>query len=140
MTEPTTCAIHRIDLLELRPAPMCSYSGRARPGRARAAAGARRGGPGDSRGADESSWRLPRVWSRHDCPDGQGGSGSLACHPARAAPEGYDVVIEATGAIAVGELCLPLARDGGTVLIYGMADEQALLALHPYEIFRRSSR
>jgi D-arabinitol dehydrogenase (NADP+) len=53
------------------------------------------------------------------------------------APDGYDVVVEATGALAVGELCLPLTRDGGTVLIYGMADEKAVLSVHPYEIFRR---
>jgi D-arabinitol dehydrogenase (NADP+) len=53
------------------------------------------------------------------------------------APEGYDVVVEATGALAVGELCVPLTRDGGTVLIYGMADEKAVLPLHPYEVFRR---
>jgi D-arabinitol dehydrogenase (NADP+) len=32
---------------------------------------------------------------------------------------------------------LPLTRDGGTVLIYGMADEKAFLPVHPYEIFRR---
>jgi D-arabinitol dehydrogenase (NADP+) len=32
---------------------------------------------------------------------------------------------------------VPLTRDGGTVLIYGMADEKAVLPLHPYEVFRR---
>jgi D-arabinitol dehydrogenase (NADP+) len=53
------------------------------------------------------------------------------------APEGYDVVVEATGAVAVGEMCLPLTRDGGTVLIYGMAEERAILPMRPYEVFRR---
>jgi len=53
------------------------------------------------------------------------------------APEGYDAVIEATGALAVTELCVPLTRDGGTVLIYGMAGEEQTVALHPYEVFRR---
>ena len=56
---------------------------------------------------------------------------------ATGAPDGYDVVVEATGAAAVGEMCVPLVRDGGTVLIYGMADEDGLLPVHPYEMFRR---
>jgi len=53
------------------------------------------------------------------------------------APEGYDVVIEATGAASVAELCVPLTRDGGTVLIYGMADQDVTVPLRPYEVFRR---
>jgi D-arabinitol dehydrogenase (NADP+) len=53
------------------------------------------------------------------------------------APDGYDVIVEATGSLAVGGMCVPLVRDGGTILIYGMADEGAVLSIHPYEIFRR---
>lgn len=53
------------------------------------------------------------------------------------APEGFDVVIDATGAPSVVECCVPLAHDGGTVLIYGMADEQATVPFRPYDLFRR---
>jgi D-arabinitol dehydrogenase (NADP+) len=38
--------------------------------------------------------------------------------------DGYDAVIGATGALSVAEMCLLLTRDGGTVLIYGMAGEE----------------
>jgi D-arabinitol dehydrogenase (NADP+) len=53
------------------------------------------------------------------------------------APEGFDVVIDATGAVGVLEICLPLTRDGGTVFVYGMTDENDRLTVSPYEVFRR---
>lgn len=51
--------------------------------------------------------------------------------------QGYDIVVEATGSATVGNLGLPLLRNGGTLLVYGVAREEARLALAPYEIFRR---
>jgi D-arabinitol dehydrogenase (NADP+) len=54
-----------------------------------------------------------------------------------AAPEGFDVVVDATGAVGVLEQCLPLTRDGGTVFVYGMTDEADRLTVSPYEVFRR---
>lgn len=51
--------------------------------------------------------------------------------------QGYDIVVEATGSATVGDLGLPLLRNGGTLLVYGVAREEARLALAPYDIFRR---
>ncbi len=53
------------------------------------------------------------------------------------APFGFDVVIDATGASGVLNALLPLVRDGGTLMIYGMASEDVQLTVSPYEIFRR---
>lgn len=53
------------------------------------------------------------------------------------APRGFDVVIEATGAVSVLQDILPLVRSGGTLVVYGMAAEDATIAISPYEIFRR---
>lgn len=50
---------------------------------------------------------------------------------------GYDVVVEATGSATVGNLGVPLLRNGGTLLVYGVAREDARLAVSPYELFRR---
>ena len=50
---------------------------------------------------------------------------------------GYDVVVEATGSATVGNLGVPLLRNGGTLLVYGVAREEARLAIAPYEVFRR---
>jgi D-arabinitol dehydrogenase (NADP+) len=51
--------------------------------------------------------------------------------------DGYDVVVEATGSTAIGDICVPVTRNGGTVMIYGVtrADEQ--VAFHPFDVFRR---
>jgi D-arabinitol dehydrogenase (NADP+) len=54
-----------------------------------------------------------------------------------AAPEGYDAVVEATGAPHLLAAAPALTRTGGTVLVYGMADEAARVPLSPYEIFAR---
>ena len=51
--------------------------------------------------------------------------------------DGYDYVIEATGATAIAELCVPLTRSGGTVLIYGVTRAAETVSFHPYDVFRR---
>jgi D-arabinitol dehydrogenase (NADP+) len=53
------------------------------------------------------------------------------------APDGFDVVIDATGAPAVLAQSLPLTRTGGTIFVYGMTPEAAVWPLAPYEVFRR---
>jgi D-arabinitol dehydrogenase (NADP+) len=50
---------------------------------------------------------------------------------------GYDVVVEATGATTVGNICVPLTRNGGTVLIYGVTRADELVQFHPFDVFRR---
>ena len=41
--------------------------------------------------------------------------------------DGYDVVVEATGTTAVGNICVPLTRNGGTVLVYGVTGQMGAL-------------
>jgi D-arabinitol dehydrogenase (NADP+) len=53
------------------------------------------------------------------------------------APDGFDVVVDATGAPGVQSYGLTLTRDGGTFFVYGMAPDSARLEVSPYEIFRR---
>jgi D-arabinitol dehydrogenase (NADP+) len=50
---------------------------------------------------------------------------------------GFDIVIDATGAAAVSEQCVPLARNGGTVMFYGVTDPDDVVKVHPYDVFRR---
>jgi len=51
--------------------------------------------------------------------------------------DGYDVVVEATGVTALGEIGVPLTRNGGTVLIYGVTRPDERLSVSPFELFRR---
>ena len=50
---------------------------------------------------------------------------------------GYDNVVEATGSARVGERCIGLTRDGGTVMVYGVTHPEDTFAVHPFDIFRR---
>jgi D-arabinitol dehydrogenase (NADP+) len=50
---------------------------------------------------------------------------------------GYDIVVEATGATNVGDICVPLTRNGGTMLVYGVARADETLSFHPFDVFRR---
>jgi D-arabinitol dehydrogenase (NADP+) len=46
-------------------------------------------------------------------------------------------VVEATGVTAVGDICVPLTRNGGTVLVYGVTRPDERLSVSPFELFRR---
>ena len=50
---------------------------------------------------------------------------------------GYDIVVEATGSASIGDICVPLTRNGGTVLIYGVTHADDLVRFHPFDVFRR---
>jgi D-arabinitol dehydrogenase (NADP+) len=56
---------------------------------------------------------------------------------AESMPDGYDVVIDATGALSMLELAIPITRTGGTILVYGMTNEADQWPIPPYEVFRR---
>jgi D-arabinitol dehydrogenase (NADP+) len=45
--------------------------------------------------------------------------------------------VEATGSTAVGNICVPLTRNGGTVLIYGVTRVDEVVTFHPFDVFRR---
>jgi len=50
---------------------------------------------------------------------------------------GFDIVIDAAGAVSVLDQALPLLRVGGTAMVYGMTAENAQWSIPPYDIFRR---
>jgi D-arabinitol dehydrogenase (NADP+) len=52
-------------------------------------------------------------------------------------PDGFDVVIDATGAVGVLEQTLGLTRTGGTVFVYGMTPETTVWPVAAYQVFRR---
>ena len=51
--------------------------------------------------------------------------------------DGYDYVVEATGSTAIGNICVPLTRNGGTVLVYGVTRADETVSFHPFDVFRR---
>jgi D-arabinitol dehydrogenase (NADP+) len=53
------------------------------------------------------------------------------------APDGFAIVVDATGAPSVIARTLDLTRSGGTIFLYGMASESAEITLRPFEVFSR---
>lgn len=50
---------------------------------------------------------------------------------------GYDLVVDATGTPEAIAECVGLTRNGGTAVFYGVADEEIMVGVSPYDIFRR---
>jgi D-arabinitol dehydrogenase (NADP+) len=139
MTEPTACAVHGMDVLSLRPGSDVLIFGAGPTGLVLTQLVLHGGAARVTVAAPtEFKLELAREYGADRTVRIDRASPRTAHDILRAdVADGYDVVIEATGALAVAEMCVPLTRDGGTVLIYGMAGEEDALAIHPYEVFRR---
>jgi D-arabinitol dehydrogenase (NADP+) len=111
LTEPTACVVHGLDMLGLAPgADVLLF------------------------GAGPTGLILTSLLNHS-------GAGRLVVAAPTAAkleaPAGFDVVIDATGALAVLGPTLGLTRTGGTIFVYGMTEEAAQWPVAPYDIFRR---
>lgn len=137
--EPMACVMHGIDVLGMHPGADVLVFGAGTTGlllaqalRACGAATVTVAAPTPSKldlarrlGADHAI--------RIDRDDHTAGSEGLRA----IAPDGFDVVIDATGSPAVMDLAIKLTRSGGSVLLYGMAPERAELTISPFEVFSR---
>jgi D-arabinitol dehydrogenase (NADP+) len=136
LAEPTACVVHGLDVLALRPGSDVLVFGTGPTGllltqllRACGAARVTVAGRTPAKlelaadlGAD-LTYRL----------DPAGTVGALR----EIAPDGFDVVVDATGAPAVLADALALLAIGGTLFVYGMTEPSATLAVDPYDVFRR---
>ncbi|UOF90413.1 zinc-dependent alcohol dehydrogenase family protein [Fodinisporobacter ferrooxydans] len=52
-------------------------------------------------------------------------------------PKGFDIIVDATGAKEVIEHCPQFAKYGAKIVIYGVAEENDRISISPYEIFRK---
>ncbi len=138
--EPTACAMHGLETLQVRPGSTALVLGAGPTGQLLAQLIA-------SGGASSVTVAGP-VQFQLDTAANLGATRTVLIHRgnpaanvralrAAAGGDGYDIVVEATGATEVGDICIPLARNGGTVLIYGVAHTDARLNISPYDVFRR---
>lgn len=139
LAEPLACVIHGMDVLQLTPAADTLVIGAGPTGQLLSQMLARGGA---SRVVVAAPTLEKLEVARHN------GATTLirtdrrdfsASHPelSALAPTGFDAVIDATGAADVLNHLVPLVRDGGTLMVYGMASETVQLTMNPYEIFRR---
>lgn len=142
--EPASCAMHGLERLRPRPGTSALVFGAGPTGSLLAQLMAS-GGVAHVTVADPSAHKLATVAAlgvdqtvaieRISAENGE----QVAARLRDVSPTGtgFDVVVEATGSATVGNLGLPLLRNGGTLMVYGVAQEDARLALSPYEVFRR---
>lgn len=140
LTEPIACVVRGIDVLDASPGAHVLVFGAGPTGLLMAQllkkyAGARRvvvAAPSQHK-LDLAARHGADLTVRLDRSDPAAARDTLLAD----APSGFDIVIDATGAIPVLEQAIGLTRSGGTLMVYGMAAEDAVWPVPPYEIFRR---
>jgi D-arabinitol dehydrogenase (NADP+) len=140
-SEPAACAMHGLERLEIRPGSSALVIGAGPTGLLLAQMIA-------SGGATSVTVAAPRRFKLDTALKlgvdqvvlMERANADANIEPLRAASpggQGYDIVVEATGSPDVGSICVALTRNGGTVLIYGVAKGEDLVRFHPFDVFRR---
>ena len=135
--EPVACVVHGLDVLALRPGSDVLVAGTGPTGLILAQL-LRAASAGRVTVAGRSPFKL-ELATAYGADEvvlmtAGGDPGDAA---AALAPDGFDVVIDATGSVDVLAACTRLLGIGGTLFVYGMTPETASLAVSPYDIFRR---
>ena len=140
-TEPASCAMHGIERLQVRPGSSALVFGAGPTGLLLAQLLAASGAASVTV-ADVVAFKLAtaaRLGIDHTVLLNPNDTTSdvAALRAGSPSRDGYDIVVEATGRTTVGQNCVPLARNGGTVLIYGVTHAEDILPIHPFDVFRR---
>lgn len=139
-TEPAACAMHGLETLQVRPGATALVFG-AGPTGLLLAQLVKSGGAASVTVAAPSQFKLDTAKALGidhavliDRADMEGNRARLL---EASGADGYDYVIEATGSTGVGAICVPLTRNGGTVLVYGVTRADETVSFHPFDVFRR---
>lgn len=140
-TEPAACAMHGVETLQIRPGASALVFGAGPTGLLLAQLIAS-GGASSVTVAAPTQFKLDTATAlgidrtvQIDRDDFEATVDTLRA--ASPGGDGYDVVVEATGSTEIGDICVPLTRNGGTVLIYGVTRAQDVVRFHPFDVFRR---
>ena len=139
--EPAACAMHGLESLDLRPGASVLVFGAGPTGLLLAQLIAS-GGASSVTVAAPTQFKLDTAAGlgidrtvRISRDDAEGNIARL--RQASPGGDGYDVVVEATGSTRIGDICVPLTRNGGTVLVYGVTRAEDVVGFHPFDVFRR---
>lgn len=139
LIEPTACAIHGIDQLDLRAGSNVLVIGAGPTGQILALL-AQRNGAASVTLAAPTAFKLEIARQLGVTRTVQLDRTSVSVSESllrNVEPDGFDAIVEASGAPEMLELAISLAKRGGTVLVYGMAGERDRIPVSPYEIFQR---
>ena len=138
-TEPASCAMHGLETLAVRPGSSALIFGAGPTGLLLAQLLAH-GGASSVTVAASSEFKLDRAKALGIDATLLMDRGDLESSVRRLrdmSGGGFDVVVEATGSPHVGEQCVPLTRNGGTVMIYGVTTPDDRISFSPFDVFRR---
>ncbi|MEP6648596.1 MAG: zinc-dependent alcohol dehydrogenase family protein [Lapillicoccus sp.] len=139
-TEPAACAMHGVETLAPRPGSTALVFG-AGPTGLLLAQLLRSSGVAHVTVAAPSKFKLETARSlgvdRTVLIDRSDPTGNETRLRDASGTDGYDYVVEATGSTTVGDICVPLTRNGGTVMVYGVTRNEELVKFHPFDVFRR---
>ncbi len=138
-TEPTACVVHSLDVAQPEPASEALVFGAGPAGLVLAQA-LRHSGVGKLVVAAPNEFKLGLAKKlaadevvKVDKRDPSVGQKELR----EICPKGYDIIFEATGDPRVVERAISLIKNGGKVVIFGVAPEEARISVSPYEIYKR---
>ena len=139
-TEPAACAMHGLESLAMRPGGTALVFG-AGPTGLLLAQLLKSGGAAEVTVAAPTAYKLDTAKAlgidKTVLIDRQNLAGAQRDLLAASGTDGYDYVIEATGSTEVFNICVPLTRNGGTVLVYGVTRADETVSFHPFDVFRR---
>lgn len=137
--EPVACVVHGLDQLKMQPGSRVLSFGAGPTGLILASL-LSSSGVCDLTIASPTDFKLrhaQQAGAQHTLQINRDDMAAAVSELLSACPDGYDVVIDATGALSVLTEAINLTRTGGTVFVYGMTQENAAWTVPPYQIFRR---
>ena len=139
-TEPAACAMHGLETLQIRPGATALVFG-AGPTGLLLAQLIRSGGAASVTVAAPTPFKLDTARALGVDQTILIDRADMEANRARlldaSGADGYDYVVEATGSTEIGNICVPLTRNGGTVLVYGVTRADETVSFHPFDVFRR---
>ena len=139
-TEPAACAMHGLETLQIRPGATALVFG-AGPTGLLLAQLIRSGGAASVTVAAPTPFKLETATALGVDQTILIDRADMEANRARlldaSGADGYDYVVEATGSTEIGNICVPLTRSGGTVLVYGVTRADETVSFHPFDVFRR---
>ncbi|WP_067924939.1 zinc-dependent alcohol dehydrogenase family protein [Alicyclobacillus shizuokensis] len=139
MIEPTACAVHGLDVIDVRPGDDVLLFGTGPTGIVLAQL-LRHAGAGnlvvvasDERKLEVVAGLAAADVVRMDRSDYSKHTAELQ----RRYPKGFDVIIDATGAVTVLQHCTQFAKYGAKIVVYGVCNESDQMVISPYEVFRK---
>jgi D-arabinitol dehydrogenase (NADP+) len=137
--EPTACAVHGMDMIDVKLGDDVLLFGSGPTGIILAQL-LKSGGAGNIVVAAPTKFKLDLVAELGIGQTVQIDRNDPLIHEKRIkelCPRGFDIVIDATGAAPVVERCVKYAKRGAKIVIYGVCDEKEQIRLSPYEIFAK---